>query len=175
MAAIGEMIVAAGRISIGMARNLLHGVEPGSAGRLACPGGKPVESNHPAWAYGHLALYAPRLVELVGGDTSELKLPEAFEPLFKAGSTCMDDPKGLIYPPIEVITECFFKGYNAASAAVARAPDATFSQEMPEDRRSFVPTVGAAATFLLCSHIMMHMGQVSAWRRMMGLPPASLS
>lgn len=175
MAAIGEMIVAAGRISIGLARNLLHGVEPGSAARLASPGGKPVESNHPAWAYGHLSLYAPRLVEIVGGSASELRLPETFEPLFKAGSTCMDDPQGLIYPPIEVISDCFFKGYNAASVAVANAPDSVFLREMPEDRRSFVPTVGAAATFLLCSHIMMHMGQVSAWRRMMGLPPAALS
>lgn len=175
MAAIGEMIVAAGRVSLGLARNLLHGVEPGSAARLANPGGKTVDSNHPAWAYGHLSLYAARLVNLVGGDASALKLPDTFEPLFKAGSTCMDDPKGLIYPPIEVISDCFFKGYNAACVAVADAPDSAFSREMPQDRRSFVPTVGAAAVFLLSGHIMFHMGQVSAWRRMMGLPPASLS
>jgi hypothetical protein len=35
------------------------------------------------------------------------------------------------------------------------------------------PCIGAAFNFLLSGHVMVHMGQVSAWRRCMGLPAAS--
>jgi hypothetical protein len=31
------------------------------------------------------------------------------------------------------------------------------------------PTIGAVANFLLSAHHMMHLGQVSAWRRAVGL------
>jgi hypothetical protein len=32
-----------------------------------------------------------------------------------------------------------------------------------------MPTVGAAVNFMLGGHLQMHLGQVSAWRRAMGL------
>ena len=34
------------------------------------------------------------------------------------------------------------------------------------------PTVGAAINFYLTGHVMMHAGQISAWRRCMGMPAA---
>jgi hypothetical protein len=38
-----------------------------------------------------------------------------------------------------------------------------------ESRRERFPTVGAATNFLLNDHLMFHAGQVSAWRRAVGL------
>ena len=48
------------------------------------------------------------------------------------------------------------------------------AQENPiEGFRSRAPTIGDAANFLMNSHAMFHLGQLSAWRRAMGL--ASIS
>jgi hypothetical protein len=38
--------------------------------------------------------------------------------------------------------------------------------------RDLFPTIGAAINFYLIGHVQVHLGQISAWRRGMGLPPA---
>jgi hypothetical protein len=38
--------------------------------------------------------------------------------------------------------------------------------------KTLFPTVGAMLAFYMDGHVLMHMGQVSAWRRMQGMPPA---
>jgi hypothetical protein len=35
------------------------------------------------------------------------------------------------------------------------------------------PTIGGAVNFLLVGHVQMHLGQVSTWRRVMGLGSAT--
>jgi hypothetical protein len=47
------------------------------------------------------------------------------------------------------------------------------AQHPDEKARVNWPCIGAAFNFLLSGHVMVHMGQVSAWRRCMGLPAAS--
>jgi folate-binding protein YgfZ len=69
--------------------------------------------------------------------------------------------------------QAVFSAQDAACAYVRTLDDAVFARENPNEKvRSRFPTVGTAIAFMLTSHVMMHFGQVSAWRRCYGLPSA---
>ncbi len=161
------------KLSLGYAEQLVQGVSSDNFGRMAAPGGEAVKSNHPAFIYGHLALYAPRIVRLTGGDVPVL--PAEFSEVFANGVNCVDDPDGAVYPGMEVITETFFSGYKVAQGALSDAPDEVLSLANPAGGALVekFPTIGSMCNFLCSGHIMLHLGQMSAWRRMQGLGPAA--
>jgi len=53
---------------------------------------------------------------------------------------------------------------EAADASVLETPIQL------ERWQSFMPTVGFIVPYLLCNHENIHLGQISAWRRIQGLP-----
>lgn len=133
-----------------------------------------IESNHGAFIYGHLSLYGPRVVEQLGADTSTITIPDGFQTLFSKDAQCQDDPQGTIYPPMEVITQFFFSGYRAAVETLRATTDETLNRPHPTGGRmaELFPTMGSMHNFYCGGHFMLHIGQMSAWRRMMGLGPA---
>ena len=161
------------KLSIGYAEQLLQGITPDIFGRMACPGNSVVHANHPAFVYGHLALYAPRVIGFLGGNAAPA--PDEFEEMFAKGAECVDDPEGTVYPEMDVINEVFFSGYRAAQAAVTAATDELLSQPNPAGgaMAEKFPTIGSMCNFMCSGHIMLHLGQISTWRRMQGLGPAS--
>ena len=167
------MIAASCRLGLGYAERLLKDVTPDQFARFATVGDKTIESNHPAFIYGHLSLYAPRVIEDLGGDTARFAPSARFNELFSKDAKCVDDPDGSIYPPMDEITSALMGGYQAVAAALDGAPDDVFTVENPNDAmRAKFPTKGAMHGFYVGGHFMLHMGQMSAWRRMMGLGPA---
>lgn len=175
MPPIGELLQRLAGPSLGMAERLLAGVTPARFARFTRPAGVTVHANHPAWVYGHLALYPARVME-IGGLTAPVGLapPAAWTDLFGAGTECKDDPEAAIYPAMGEVTERFFTGYRALTAALAEVPDEVFHKPHAgsERMREMMPTFGQAAAFMVGSHIMMHLGQVSTWRRCEGLSAA---
>lgn len=170
MGFVADMILSSAKRSRAYAERLLKDVAPAQFARKPCPGGVTIDTNHPAFVYGHLVLYPHRIMTIAGQDGSAIAPPGGWEDLFKAGVPCQDDPEGTIYPSMEQITAHFFRATDAALNAVAALPDDAFGAVNPEARsREFLPTVGNAALFLLNNHVMMHLGQVSAWRRCIGL------
>lgn len=124
--------------------------------------------NHAAWCIGHLSLYAERIFELVG--RGDLASPDArFVELFKAGTPCVDEPGR--YPAKDVIVTRFRERWERVQAVLPEIPEERFFAPNPlEGRmRELLPTVGAAVNFLCSGHHQMHLGQVSAWRRLIGL------
>lgn len=174
MGQFGETIAITGRRVRGFAERALAGIPPGKFARTPVVGGVTIQTNHPAFIYGHLSLYPARVLTLVGGDPAAVAVPPAWTDLFKAGSPCRDDPEGAIYPGMVEITSAFLRCQDAAIAAAERTDDAVFARPMPDEnyRRHF-PTIGAAVLVFLNNHVAMHMGQVSAWRRCMGLGPVA--
>lgn len=167
MAMIAQSILPAARLTRGYAEKLLEGV---SAERFArTPQG--VRTNHPAWVYGHLSMYPDMMLGVIGRpDLAKPRLE--WEPLFGHSSEMRDDPGGTIYPPMREVTSRYFERTDALLRALAETGDdalrapSTFTPLV--DR---LPTAGALVDFMLGAHSMMHLGQVSAWRRMMGLGP----
>lgn len=171
---IGEMLAASTNLSLRYTQRLLQGVKSEDFARLARPGGVVVQSNHPAFIFGHLALYPPRVMQHLQLPGGEAECPSKYDSLFAHTCTCDDDPDGSIYPSMEELTQQFFKGYEAAAKAVCEADDDSFTAPNPTvgPMRELFPTVGAMLNFYLGGHVQNHLGQFSAWRRAMGMPPA---
>ncbi len=174
MGQIAETIIPNLRTSIMLGGLLAKDIKPETFARVPMQDGKPVNMNHPAFNYGHLALYPARMLSLLGKDTAEAAVPEGWEALFKAGAECKDDPQGTIYPKMDAIIAAYNRGYNTVLNALASVDDEVMLRQNPiEGRlREMCPTVGAAVAFMAMSHPMMHLGQVSAWRRLFGLGSA---
>lgn len=173
MSNIGSMIAASADLGLVYAERLMKDVTPEVFPRFASVGGQVIQSNHPAFIYGHLSLYASNVITQVGGDASSVMPDKTYVELFSKDAQCVDDPQCDIYPPMDEVTKFCIDGYRAASAALRDADDDCFRAENPnEGMRAKFPTKGAMLGFYVGGHFMLHMGQLSAWRRAMGLGPA---
>lgn len=168
-----QNIATATKISRGYAERLLVGIPANQFARKATVNGKVIDANHPAWVYGHLATYPAKAAAMLGLDASKFAAPAAFEGLFKDGQPCNDDASGTMYPAMESITTAFFRTHDALIQALATADDAILIQSTPDEKaRERFPLLGGRLLFMCNNHIMMHLGQISTWRRCMGLPAA---
>ena len=172
--AIGMMIADSLEHGLRNAERLLHQVDGAQFARLARPGGETVRSNHGAFVLGHLSIYGPRIVEHLGGDGATLAPPEGFVQVFSKDAKCVDDPDGTVYPPMDSVTAHFFHVYRTALEQLRATDDALMLLPNPSGGRltELFPTVGSMLAFYSGGHVMLHLGQMSAWRRMLGLGEA---
>lgn len=175
MGQVGTLIAQSAALTTAYAERLISGIAPASFARFAAPGGQVIRSNHPAFIFGHLGLYPSRIMQTLGKPPGETAYPPQWDALFKAGVECQDDPNGTIYPPMSELTGAFMRSYKAALGAIAEASDAQLLAPNPTEGRlrELFPLTGAMFSFYVGGHPQMHFGQISAWRRMMGLPPAA--
>lgn len=169
--AIDQIILAAKRVR-GYGEMIAGGI---SAEHFAVKprfGSTVVDCNHPAFVYGHLSLYPARLAGFMSLDVGKVAHPGNYPDLFKAGCTCQDDPERKIYPSRDELMATYTRTYDALFEQLASVKDEVLGQPHPDPaiREKFFPTLGAAATFMLCAHPAVHIGQLSTWRRCMGLP-----
>lgn len=174
MGLIAAAILPPANLSLNYAEGMLKDVNAAHFARKPEIHGKVVDTNHPAWVYGHLAMYASRVCQLTGIEPGPAVNPDGWEELFKNGTPSTDDPTGKIFPPMEAITSHYFAGYRHVIAKLPEIDDAILSQPNPMGGRmsEILPTIGAAVAFLLSGHQMSHFGQISTWRRCMGLGSA---
>ena len=122
--------------------------------------------NHPLWLLGHVALARSAAVRSLGG---EFDFPESWAKLFGRGSEPVSDPSA--YP---TRAELLAKYKQAATAFAQLAPRAT--PEMLSAPHAIVPlqgvfkTVGDLVSGITTLHDALHLGQLTAWRRLMGMP-----
>ncbi len=144
-----------------------------SSGSIGTAGSGLIRTNHPAFVYGHLSLYPARMMEFMGLNPGSIAPDQRYQDLFSHGKDCIHDPERRTYPSMDEIVAKFRASHKAVLDALPGVEDAVFARETPhEGMRARFPKVGSAVAFLLCSHTMMHLGQVSAWRRCMGLGSA---
>lgn len=167
------MIADSAAMGVGYGERLLKDVTVSQFGRFAEVGGQVIQSNHPAFVIGHLSIYPSRVVSELGGDATSIAPSSHYEKLFSPSATCVDDPDGTIYPSMEELTEKFYAAHHAAIEILRVSDDSLFAAENPLERmRGKFATVGSMHAFYMGGHVMMHMGQFSAWRRAAGMPPA---
>ncbi len=174
MGQFGAMMADAAGVSQRYARRLLVGIPPDRFARFASPGKQTIESNHPAFILGHLSLYPVNVVRLLGLDTSAVQPSDRFIALFSKEAKCQDDAHAIMYPSMSELSDVFFGGYETAISAMREASDSQLAAENPVDTplKQVCPTLGSMLGFYLTGHVAMHLGQLSSWRRMEGLPPA---
>lgn len=170
----GNIIADSLELCLGYAERLLVGISENDFGRFASTGRTSIQSNHPAFIYGHLSLYAPQIVTHLGRESPNTEIPESFSEVFSKDATCQDDPEHTIYPARALITTVFFAAYREALDSLRTANDDLLQVDNPTGGRmtEMFPTVGSMLNFYSGGHFMVHMGQLSAWRRMKGMGPA---
>lgn len=158
-----DYIVAALRRTIGFAELLVKDIPPDKFAHKPHP-----NMNHPAFCMGHLSLYPNRIFTVIGQPKLIVEKPR-FAELFQAGCACVEQDGR--YPHKDEIVSYYMERYNAALKTIAAVPDEVFQRENPLEGRlkEIFPFVGMAVNFLLNNHNMMHLGQISAWRRAVGL------
>ncbi len=171
------VLTSGAHFTLGYAEALSKGIEANIASRKPKNPGSPdgvFDCNTPLFVYAHLGLYPARICDLLQLPAPEgIRAPASWEELFKAGAPCHHDPQGTIYPAWSAVSEHYFRSAKLAIEAMAHAKDEQLiAITADESRRGRFPTVGSMINFLLLGHTMMHLGQISTWRRCMGLPSA---
>lgn len=160
------------RIIAGYAEAMVKGIPAERFARFGAGPAGPVVSNHPAWVFGHLSLYPGRAAGMLGVD-ADLAVPDGWEALFGPQSQCADDADGSRYPRKDELVDRMLGNQRRIAEVLLTLDDELLSQPTPVERyRERFPTIMCAANFLLTAHAMVHLGQLSAWRRLEGLGSA---
>ena len=160
------------KIVAGYAEALLHGISEDRFARFTVGAGGSVVSNHPAWICGHLSLYPGRAAGMLGIE-ADVAVPDAWEAMFGPCSECVDDADGSRYPDMNELVDTMLGHQRGIAEALLDVDDAALAAPTPVERyRQRFPTVMCAVDFLITSHQMLHLGQLSAWRRIEGLGSA---
>lgn len=122
--------------------------------------------NHPAWVIGHLA----GSCQLLGGEIGLPPwLPNDWAKRFGTGSVPTTDVRA--YETKDAALARLADAQARTTAAVSRLNDSQLDQPLPDEaHRAIFPTVRHALTHVLVGHTANHIGQLTLWRKAMGLP-----
>jgi hypothetical protein len=168
---ISNLIVKALPRVKGLGEGLLKDIDSATAAQFPDQNGQPITCNHPVFVFGHLSIYPQMVMGMLGGDTSTAAVPETYKDLFMHGVDCQHDKDNTIYPTLDEVVNNFNKAYDTLTE-FAKTLDDDFLAKDIEGNDGFKDafgTNGVMLMFLLHDHPMFHFGQVSTWRRAMGL------
>ncbi len=125
--------------------------------------------NHPAWVLSHLTLYTTICADMLRAkpfaDPVDHKYGAKSEPLL--------DPAA--YEPRTKLIDLYKSAHDDAEAALLQVKDQTLAAPTPLERwRTLHPTTGDMLVTLMVKHESAHLGQLSAWRRALGLPRVAM-
>lgn len=147
---------------IGYARMLIGDIPDERMAEQPMPG-----VNHPTWILGHLAWSTDRGRWVLG---LEPELPTEWTTLFGFGSKPSADRGD--YPPRDELIRAFERGFERLRDQAGSATTEQLAQPSPIPRtKDQLPTMKDAIAFLLTGHPGVHLGQLSMWRRMIGMSP----
>jgi len=152
-------------VTLGYADKLCHGIPADSFSRMPFK-----DMNSAAFNIGHLSIYPARMAALIGHEGT-ISNPEGWEDLFKAGAPCVDAGT---YPMKDALIAHYRASHQKVAELLTELDDAVLAGPNPAEGalKERFPVLGQAVLFLCNNHQMMHLGQVSAWRRAMGLGSA---
>lgn len=123
--------------------------------------------NHPAWLIGHLTVTCQLLGGVIGLSPW---LPDDWTERYGTGSHPVADAG--LYETKRNALAMLTDAEVRITEAVRGLDDARLDAPFPDESyREVFPSVGHALTQVLVGHTANHIGQLSVWRRAMGLPP----
>ena len=152
--------------SLTKSQSLLHrmvdDLKPDEFERQPCLGG-----NCAAWILGHLVLTDRRVLAMLGRPVPDL--PAGFEEMFQTTRKSAESQSG--YGDPKVLISEFDRHRQLLIEAIRQATPQQLATPLQNPHPLF-GTVGEAAMFMGL-HVMMHVGQISTIRRMLGYPPVA--
>lgn len=144
-------------------RQLTDGIDDADMAVQPAPG-----MNHPAWILGHLAACTDYAAMMLG---QEKQCPEAWHKLFGPGSALTADRAA--YPSKAELLDALAAGHEHISAAAPNADPQRMEKPHPVKiafLKSRIDSTGDLLSHLMTTHPASHLGQLSAWRRIRGMP-----
>lgn len=122
-------------------------------------------ANHPAWIFSHLNVYLPVIAAVIQGNEFEDPKPHKF------GMQSKPESDASLYDSKETLVNAFVAGHERVAELLSQQGEAALSHQILLPRwQSNMPTSAIALPYLMFNHENMHLGQLSAWRRIQGLP-----
>jgi hypothetical protein len=128
--------------------------------------------NHPAFTLGHLISAAALTSKYLGGPYD---IKKEWEQLFKRkgpGDPRKPETNASLYPSKEQLLSELTRQHEIVKILIRALPE----ERIPEPAKwrfdQYMPTLGDLLYFMCVTHESMHLGQLAAWRRAMGLPSA---
>ncbi len=157
-------LIRAGAVNLNYGRKLVADIADEQMSAQPAPG---MSMNHAAWVLGHLAYVADSMISVFDEKPA---MSKEWKTLFNLASKPIADRAA--YPSKAELLAAYEQAYARLSGIVAEASEETLSREFPNPKlRDSLPTIGIAMIHVLGSHHGLHLGQLSAWRRALGLPP----
>ena len=128
--------------------------------------------NHPAFTLGHLVTGTVNLIEDLGGKAD---IPDGWNELFLRkgpGDPRLPSDQTELYPAKEKLLKEFERQHDKLKEYLLATEDHKLDEKIEWRFDSYMPTVMDVVLFMCTIHEAMHLGQLSAWRRAMGLPSA---
>jgi len=174
MGQIGQLLTGSSKRVSGLAGGLLNGIDPKSASNMPKQDGQCIKCNHPVFVLGHLSIYPQMVIGMLGGEPSDAAVPEGYTELFSHGVECKDDSDSSIYPSLDEVAGHFNKAYEAFVSFAQELDDSVYAKDIEgsDGFKDAFGTNGVMVSFMLHDHVMFHLGQLSTWRRAMGLGSA---
>jgi hypothetical protein len=123
--------------------------------------------NHPAWVIGHLTFTCQLLGGVIGLPEW---LPNDWAQRFGTGSTPIAHVS--LHETKSDALAMLCDAQSRITQVVERLDDSRLDEPFPDESyRDVFPTIRHALTQVLVGHTANHVGQLSVWRRAMGLPP----
>lgn len=125
--------------------------------------------NHPAWILCHLNVYAAVVGRLLRAQQVDDPLGTSF-----ARNSAVSNQLGDHPPPSRIVAD-YTRLHDEALQGLDSAADTVFETENPIPRwRTLHPRIGEQLVTLMVKHESFHLGQLSAWRRSMGMAPVEM-
>ncbi len=136
---------------------------------VAQPPGALVSMNHPAWILAHLSVYAPIIAAMLRGQPFEDPINHTFG---QKSQVILD---ASAYPTGASLIEQFQTQHDDVEQALLGARETVLEAPTPLERwRAQHPRTGEMVATLTIKHESFHLGQLSAWRRALGLPRVAM-
>lgn len=122
-------------------------------------------ANHPAWVLSHLNVYLPVIKSIVKGVEFDDPKDQPFGMLSKP---CTDPS---VYASKESLIAEFVSAHEEIETMLKEQGESVFENQIQLQRwQTVMPSASVALPYLMLNHENVHLGQISAWRRIQGMP-----
>jgi len=153
------------------AKALIHNLTEEQMTIVPAPG----LDNHPAFTIGHLITGSADLAQDLG---AEFKMPGNWVELFVRqgpGDRRKPDLDKSKYPSKQLLITELENQHDKVKGLLKDLDENKLNEPLTWRFSNFMPTLGDVVTFTCINHESMHLGQLAAWRRSMGLESALAS
>ena len=143
--------------------NLISDLDESQMTLQIAPDGK-AAANHPAWVYSHLSVYFPVIEAIIKNEPFED--PKGHQ--FGMDSKPISDAS--VYATKEQLAADFSSSHDKIAQLLQQGGDEVLDNKIKLARwEPVMPTASLALAYLMLNHENIHLGQISAWRRIQGL------